>query len=186
MNQVEAHWRTLQRHPVAHVPPAHEQLVVNACAQRLSADVVQLGFRVLGDVSQFVIPPFEVLKCGDDLWRSTCFEVFCAPKPGDTYIEMNASPSGAWALYSFDGYRKRSSERVAVRVDGIETTLHAQEFLLTAKICGLKSLSALPGRCKLGLCAVMEDNTGVCSYWALAHVPGKPDFHKEATFVAAL
>jgi hypothetical protein len=30
---------------------------------------------------------------------------------------------------------------------------------------------------RLGLSAVIEDKAGHMSYWALAHPPGKPDFH---------
>ena len=30
---------------------------------------------------------------------------------------------------------------------------------------------------RLGLSAVIEDANGDISYWALAHPPGKPDFH---------
>jgi hypothetical protein len=30
---------------------------------------------------------------------------------------------------------------------------------------------------RLGLSAVIEETTGNKSYWALAHAPGKPDFH---------
>lgn len=132
------------------------------------------------------MPPFGPLKRGDDLWRSTCFEAFLAPKPGGPYVEMNASPSGAWAFYSFDGYRKRSSARAALCVEGIETTLQPQEFHITARVCGLEELSAVRGSCKLGLSVVMEDNAGAFSYWALAHAPGKPDFHHDATFMATL
>jgi len=30
---------------------------------------------------------------------------------------------------------------------------------------------------RLGLSALIEDQSGGMSYWALAHPPGKPDFH---------
>jgi hypothetical protein len=30
---------------------------------------------------------------------------------------------------------------------------------------------------RIGLSAVIEDTNGEISYWALAHPPGKPDFH---------
>ena len=35
---------------------------------------------------------------------------------------------------------------------------------------------------RLGLSAVIEETDGNTSYWALAHPPGKPDFHHAAGF----
>jgi hypothetical protein len=37
-----------------------------------------------------------------------------------------------------------------------------------------------------GLCAVIEERDARLSYWALAHPPGRPDFHHPACFAATL
>jgi hypothetical protein len=42
------------------------------------------------------------------------------------------------------------------------------------------------GALRLGLCAVIEDALGRISYWALAHPPGRPDFHHPDCFALAL
>ena len=48
-------------------------------------------------------------------------------------------------------------------------------------------LSGLPhGELRMGLSAVIEEEGGVFSYWALAHPPGAPDFHHAACFAARL
>ena len=39
---------------------------------------------------------------------------------------------------------------------------------------------------RLGLSAVIEDTNGHKSYWALAHPPGKPDFHHADCFAYEL
>jgi hypothetical protein len=46
----------------------------------------------------------------------------------------------------------------------------------------LASLPWLAGadRWRVGLTAVVEARDGSLSYWALAHPPGKPDFHSAA------
>jgi hypothetical protein len=36
------------------------------------------------------------------------------------------------------------------------------------------------------LTAVIEDQAGGLSYWALAHASEKPDFHRPESFVAAI
>ena len=48
-------------------------------------------------------------------------------------------------------------------------------------------LSALPDRdCRMNLTAVIEEQGGTKSYWALAHPAERPDFHDPACFVATL
>ncbi len=39
---------------------------------------------------------------------------------------------------------------------------------------------------RLGLSAVLEMKDGSLSYWALAHPPGKPDFHHPDSFALTL
>lgn len=41
----------------------------------------------------------------DDLWRTTCFELFLRRPGEDAYMEFNFSPSGEWSAWAFDGYR---------------------------------------------------------------------------------
>jgi hypothetical protein len=52
----------------------------------------------------------------------------------------------------------------------------------------LRSLLALSRQSpwRVGLSAVIEDTSGRKSYWALAHPPGKPDFHHEDCFAHEL
>ena len=42
------------------------------------------------------------------------------------------------------------------------------------------------GECEVGLSAVIEEEGGTKSYWALAHHERGPDFHHDACFVARL
>jgi hypothetical protein len=48
----------------------------------------------------------------------------------------------------------------------------------------LDRLSRLPRNVlwRLGLSALIEETSGRKSYWALAHPPGKPDFHHADCF----
>jgi hypothetical protein len=43
-----------------------------------------------------------------------------------------------------------------------------------------------PGPCRLAISAVIEETNGERSYWALAHSPGRPDFHDAVGFAAHL
>ncbi len=61
------------------------------------------------------------------------------------------------------------------------------EFELEARV-NLNAAADLAGRAvwHVGLAAVIEETNGRLSYWALAHPPGKPDFHHLDGFALAL
>lgn len=130
-------------------------------------------FRLIGDVSAIKIPGNAAAERMDNLWTTTCCEIFWQPDGGDDYREFNLSPSGEWAAYDFDGFRmnRRDAEVGAMwivckRQDG--------EITLEANItCDLR----LPA--KVALNAVVEDKHGMMQFWALDFAPGKPDFHSE-------
>lgn len=113
----------------------------------------------------------------DELWRTTCFEVFVATDHG--YREYNLSPSSRWASYQFEAYRsgmKPALEGVVSK--GIQ--FRAYNGVLEAQI-------ELPeGASRLGFSAVLQTVEGTLHYWALAHPSDKPDFHHPDSFVLEL
>ncbi len=141
-----------------------------------------LRFVVTGDIAGLRLPtPVERARA-DELWRTTCFEAFLRKGEGPGYYEFNLSPSNRWAAYGFDGYRE------GMTAPGGATLAHLTqraggrlyEMVATLDLAGLPDLSA--GDWRLGLSAVVEETDGRKSYWALAHAPGKPDFHHPDAF----
>lgn len=110
----------------------------------------------------------------DGLWQTTCFELFTRRPGAAAYREYNFAPSGEWAAYAFSGYRTGMSEvdmaapRISRVPDGILVELELDQPV------------------QFALSAVIEALDGTIVYWALAHRPGKPDFHHPACFVASL
>jgi hypothetical protein len=138
----------------------------------------------LGDVRGVRLPAGQGGARADGLWRHTCFEAFLAADGAGGYCEFNFSPAGDWAAYCFDGYRAgmRAAQlaappRLAVRRTGAGLTLTAH--------LALDGLFARGTALRVALAAVLEDERGALSYWALAHPPGRPDFHHAAGFVLA-
>jgi len=129
-------------------------------------------FRAVGDISRIVIPPSTAPERTDELWRTTCFEVFAA-REGAAYCEFNLSPSGAWAAYEFVDYRTGMSP-VPARIE-IETSHDHKSLTIIAMI---ESEFPLPSY--VGLTAVIEETDGAIRYWSTAFAPGKPDFHAAA------
>lgn len=137
-----------------------------------------LQFVVEGDVERIVWPEAALPGRADDLWRSTCFEAFVVAAEG--YREYNLSPSGQWAAYAFDGYRRgmRAAPEAAT-VLGLDMGEARSTF---------DAWIELPWGAQgpMGLSAVIEATDGSKSYWALAHPSDKPDFHHPQSFVQEL
>jgi hypothetical protein len=158
--------------------------VTAVTARILGADEFWLRLRWRIDGARaLVVPPFAGKGRADGLWQSTCFELFLMPQDRDTYCEFNLSPSERWAAYDFTRYRDGMSERPVEREPQGTLRLGSSFAIFDAAI----PLSALPaGDCRMNVTAVMEEQGGVKSYWALAHPAAKPDFHDPACFVATL
>ncbi len=119
----------------------------------------------------------------DGLWRTTCFEAFVKPGAGEAYFEFNFSPSSEWAAYRFEGYRSGMAN-ADLQAPAIGTSVSGRTFEVSALI-GLRTLG-LTSSARIGLCAVLERDTGEKSYWALRHGGDKPDFHRADGFIARL
>ena len=129
-------------------------------------------FRIKGDMAKLFIPPAASPRRSDELWKTTCFEVFVAGE-GAGYCEYNLSPSGQWAAYEFDDYRtglRNASANIEIKISLIDSGLE-----LIAKI-----VDEFPNPVSVGLTAVIEETDGAIRYWSTAFAPGKPDFHAAA------
>jgi hypothetical protein len=146
---------------------------------RIDAEIeaTPTGCRVLfsaaGDVARIKIPDTQTDRGRfDDLWRTTCFEIFWQPAGGSFYREFNLSPSMRWACYDFD--RFRTGMRNAPTQIDIDVVVTAETLRLEAYI-----ESDLPVPASIALNGIIEDADGVNRFWALAFQDGEPEFHSE-------
>jgi hypothetical protein len=140
-------------------------------------------YAVSGTISDLAIPSVAVSARSDELWRHTCFEAFIGSSRDAAYYEFNFAPSTQWAVYWFSGYR--AGVRVATEINRPQISVKSTPecYLLEASVeLDEESLSHL----RLGLAAVIELISGQRSYWALAHPPGKADFHNSDCFMLEL
>lgn len=143
----------------------------------------RLVFTMSGDVSGIKRAPRAPISQGKDLWRTTCFELFCAPDGGEAYWEFNFAPSGQWDAFHFSAERRLEKRLSFLRVtesvfrqDG-STATFAVTFDLGA------ALGFLPTKAKIGLTAVIEAKGGAKSFWARTHRRDQPDFHDRRSFI---
>ena len=141
----------------------------------VKADMLEIHFRLTGDLSCVVLPIQTLERRSDNLWKTTCFEAFAAFGEWHEYQEFNLSPSTRWAAYQFDAHRTGMRD-ADVEIDRIGQSRKPFEFRLHATF-------PLPNDAtRIALSAVIEETDGAKSYWALRHPPGKPDFHHPDCF----
>jgi hypothetical protein len=166
---------TLRRHPDSRcVAATHVEVGV----AELSDGSFALSYVVHGNISALRLPPVTAPARGDELWQHTCFEAFVGTVAGAAYYELNFSPSTRWAAYRFESYRNGMRIATEVGAPRIEVQWASDRYALRASL-RLDWLSGLRRDVgwRLGLAAITEDTRGGRSYWALAHPPGKADFH---------
>ena len=165
----------LRLHPDS---PSFAATHIDVEVARPRAGRLVLSYVVTGTMSDVRMPPVMAAVRGDDLWRHTCFEAFVRASSGAEYYELNFAPSTQWAAYRFSSYRSGMCEADEISAPPIEVRSSPDCYTLQASL-ELNCLSGLPRKdlWRLGLSALLEDTSGRKSYWALAHPPGKPDFH---------
>ena len=176
--------RKLVLHPDSH---AGDVTAVSAAAARVDPDRLELRYSVVGAIANLIIPPITSLRRIDNLWRTTCFEAFIAPSSAGPYYEINLSPSTEWAAYRFSGYREGMSVASEIEAPAFEIDAAVSRFDLTATFDFSRFSILKPGGdWRVGLSAIIEDRGGRKSWWALAHGPSDPDFHRFDCFVYEL
>lgn len=131
-------------------------------------------FRLNGAVPAIIVPPHAAPERMDNLWQTTCFEIFWQPLGGTAYREFNLSPSGRWAAYDFDSFREGMRD-APVEAIAIACSHDDAGLVLTASIA-----ADLPVPAQVALNAIVDHPDGGIQFWALAFPPGKPEFHSEA------
>ena len=167
--------------------PATLPATLTVDARRVSAAVLRCDFVLQADLTRLALPAWRAGERRDELWRHTCFEAFVSAPQGSGYYEFNFSPCGDWAAYQFEDYRRGMTPAALRRAPPVQVHASPGRLTLSATL-ELGGLAALAGarELRLGLAAILEDAQGALSYWALAHPPGKADFHQRAGFALEL
>ena len=165
--------------------PSRRVRGIQADLSKTRDGAIAITYRLDAELSFLSIPQRRMASRADGLWRHTCFEAFVAVKGGTQYHEYNFSPSGQWAAYTFVDYR--NGRLLAQDVD-VQIVVHRDLQLLELRSVigrGCLPQPQTDRRWLIGLSAVIEENHGSLSYWALRHPSKRPDFHHRDSFVAS-
>lgn len=176
----------LKIHPDSHCP-AVTGIVVEAV--RTGGATLTLDYLLTGNTGalKWPRPGWGLFQRADELWKHTCFEAFIAMAGRDSYYEFNFATSMKSEAYHFDSYRNGMRAVDGMSSENFSTERDKDHCRLQIGL-DLGSLPDISGDVawRVGLSAVLEDTSGTLSYWALAHPPGKPDFHNAQSFTLEL
>ena len=168
--------------------PDSASAVVDRIDVRVSAGQfrrLSVVFTAEGAIAGVRVPPLAPPRRADGLWRHTCFDAFVGRANSPAYFEFNFAPSGEWAAYAFRDYRDRDAFEFHLE-PGI-TARVADDRLQLDALVPLDACSFAPGEAlRIGLSAVIEEQSGSLTYWAVRHPTGRPDFHQPEGFALQL
>ena len=106
----------METHELTAHPAYPPWAVTSVTARTLSRDKnwLLLRWRIEGS-GKLLVPAFAGKGRADELWRTTCFELFLKPGGGTAYCEFNLSPSERWAAYDFSDRRDGMEDRPVPR-----------------------------------------------------------------------
>ena len=147
---------------------------------------LNIRYALEGRLDTVLIPPPAEAPCRlDELWQSTCFELFLARPGSQSYWEFNLSPAGHWNVYRLKGYRSGLTAEPAYQQLALQVVRDPQELRLALELDlppGLEADQPL----EAAITAVIQQRSGLVSYWALAHGGLEPDFHRRDGFRLSL
>ena len=121
----------------------------------------------------------------DELWQSTCMELFISTPSMQRYWEYNFCPSGDWNIYQLSDYRSTLQVEPSCRQPAIT-------YCQKPGVWELDVVTQLPNPLIdqpvliLAITAVVKQQNGELSYWALHHGGGEADFHRRDGFQLSL
>ena len=121
----------------------------------------------------------------DELWRTTCAEIFVAlddasdgkPHTGGPYLEFNFSPTGDWAAYRFDStrtgmhrhvWRGNEAPRVSLAASSEDLTLESVDGNRFAAFAALRD-EPVSHRTEIFLKQVRECRAALCALTGAPH-----------------
>jgi hypothetical protein len=147
-------------------------------------NILSISYLLAGNLETIYVPSLRSNPARkDELWRTTCFELFIAVKNMPAYWEFNMSPSGDWNVYVMDAYRQVGMmEETRIKQFPLEIKKEANSISLEMAI-NLDPIIERKIPIEVGIASVIQTLNGQETYWALVHPGTEADFHVREGFV---
>ena len=167
--------------PFGDTAPAHWCL--QARLNRLSTSSLALDYVLAAPAAEVIWPDTSTSpQRRDELWHSTCLELFIANPGSAPYWEINLSPNGDWNVYQLSGYRQGLQPEPCIECVQMKAHSAADRHQLHATLELPPALLAA-STLQANLCAVLQHVNTTTSYWAVCHPSHEADFHARSGFV---
>ncbi len=174
-------YQPLTCHPKS---PASYIETIQVCCELTATGQLWLRYHIEVPEPMLLVADTQEPFRTDNLWKTTCCEVFLGAKGKCEYIEFNFCPSSRWAAYHFSDYRENSTDLPIITTPEIHLDMSNSHFALEATV-------QLPPEWQhkafdAGITVVAEEPDGIISYWALDHQKTDPEFHDRSCFTLNL
>ena len=157
--------------------------LLQARLKRVSHRCLALDYELVAPAAEVMWPTASISpQRRDELWLSTCLELFIANSAGQPYWEINLSPTGDWNVYQLDDYRQGLKPEPGIEPINMRSNSAADRHQLHAMLQVPPALLEAP-KLQANLCAVLQHVNKTNSYWAVCHPGHEADFHARAGFV---
>ena len=176
--------RVLTCHPAARTDAVR---AIDVRIGRMPGGMLNATYTLDADLGRLRVPARRESRFADRLWQHTCCELFVARSGSPAYHELNLSPSTEWAVFAFARYRDPAPRPAGIAPPQVSVRAAPHGLVLEASV-QLATLSSeyATGALSIAISAVVEDDEGGLSYWALEHPAEKPDFHLPQAFTLEL
>ncbi|MBL7542962.1 MAG: hypothetical protein JNL11_04055 [Bdellovibrionaceae bacterium] len=120
----------------------------------------------------------------ENLWTTTCFEIFLKNSQEHDYYEFNFNAKGEWNIFYFSEYRQRKD----ILNHSLELKFAHQVTMERSRLnfqIDLKKLDKLKIPCQVNMATIVKTALGV-TYWSQKHNDQKADFHDPNNFTLKL
>ncbi len=139
---------------------------------------IYISFTLTGALDSYIFPHEQRLERVDELWKSTCFELFLANSNEEEYYELNISPSLGWNFYHLKKYRAEVEEVELLSEATINVIKEGGNYKIEFKLEGFDFEKSNI----YNITAILLTKEGERTFWSLKPMDGTPDFHNQMYF----
>ena len=162
-----------------------EKNIVVEVSLEIKQKRVNIEYRVTGEIDNYIFETFMESEAlmrlkssspirANNLWKSTCFELFIAPKENLNYWELNISSSTKWNFYAFDSYKENMREERDISIPNIEIVQKENLYFIS---CEFNLREIIPKQSNFNLAVILLDRNCVRHFYSINRKGGVVDFH---------
>lgn len=142
---------------------------------------VSLSFTLQGVLAEYSFEETKNRQRANELWRTTCFELFLASRENEDYYELNFSSSLAWNLYHLSSYRADVQEVQVLSEPTIRINKQENQFQICLEL-ELEEL-CLEQFNLYNVASILLTKENERTFWSVKHEKDVPDFHHRSNFL---